>query len=168
MKKTSTKIVYIVAHGGSSYKGVNRLFFLISSDGYFGEDYVFSHKDGIPGTSTNTSIHSIRELGLTQTNHLKIVYITACNQGKSDEMAREWIGDPDLVLDQIFISFSGIIKENFANWQLWDYQVWNQWCDGQTTWYEVFDYCSNPLHNPEGSQISAQVESYGYDQTKFN
>jgi hypothetical protein len=88
--------------------------------------------------------------------------------GNSNEMAREWINDPDVVLDQIFISFEGTVPTFSTNWQLWDYQVWNQWGDGQARWYDVFDYCFKSSHNPDGPRIREQIRSYGDSQTRFN
>jgi hypothetical protein len=167
-----TSIVYIVTHGGTSTTRngvtVNRLFFPISSDGLFGTENVYSHKDGLPGNlSTDPRVHSVRELGLTNSNHLRIIYMTACYQAKSDEMAREWLSNDYPVLDQVFVSFIGATMENRPSWQLWDWQVWDQWFD-YNTWFDVYNYCSNPIRNEEGPQIGAQVDSFGDSQTTIN
>jgi hypothetical protein len=142
LSQSSLKYVYMVGHGsghlGTGPNTVNRLNFVVSAPdlGYWGIETVVSRKGGLPGNmDSDPRVHSMEELGLYNWDYIKLVYMTVCHQGDSDEMARKWINYDfaGVPLGQLFCGWSGCPGGIDPDWKNWDYEFWHRWGSGEVT-----------------------------------
>jgi hypothetical protein len=169
--RSYTEIVYIVSHGFPNYGNVNVLNFLISKERSWytlgGVERVFSKpKAGLPPVGT-TGIHYLRELNLpTITRNRFMVYHSACWMGYNMEMANEWM---NCGLNRKFASFPQQMPLYQTDWQEWDYQIWNHWCDSRTPWLDALQGAEMGVPGA-GSLIREQLTegSCGDDGILFN
>jgi hypothetical protein len=150
---SSLKYVYMVAHGDNVFPPdpnythrVNRLWFVVSGAGTTDVEYVFSYRGGLPlGMDLSPRGHSMDELELYNWNYIRLVYMTVCNLGASDEMARKWLHYIEDVapVGQLFCGWDGKPQGLDRYWQKWDYDFWHHFGQGGVTASDAFKHAKS-------------------------
>jgi hypothetical protein len=180
LSQPTIRYVYMVGHGGNrvptdpNYPNpVHRLWFVVSGTGDKGindTEPVFSSRGGLPlGWDVNPRGHSMEELGLYDSDYIRLVYMTVCNQGESHEMSRKWIhylGDV-APIGQLFCGWDGIPQGYDRDWQQWDYDFWHVFGQGNPkTALDAYNHAYR--ENPWGWWLSPQFSMLGYKQVTFD